>query len=104
MVSGDSPDKHLELVPGAIEDAEKYLAQQPRTLERFNRVVELIQGFETPFGLELLATVHWVATREMAEEGDLVSLAYAWGQRKRSFSPDPIALAHAVLAKHHWFV
>ncbi len=33
------------------------------------RVGRLIEGFETPLGMELLATVHWVATRQCQGEG-----------------------------------
>ena len=58
---GDSPAKQLELVPGAIDDAENFLEDHPATLKRFNRVADLVEGFESSFGLELLATVHWVA-------------------------------------------
>jgi len=28
------------------------------------RVTDLIEGFETPYGMELLSSVHWVAKRE----------------------------------------
>jgi hypothetical protein len=44
-------------------DAEASLGGDDKTRRHFGRVVELVQGFETPFGMELLATVHWVATR-----------------------------------------
>jgi hypothetical protein len=63
---GDMPEKQLELVPGAVLDADAYLEAHVRTRMRFDRVADLVQGLETPFGLELLATVHWVATREGA--------------------------------------
>ena len=61
---GDAPDKVLELVPGAVENARATLAKRPETRDRFERVAKLVEGFESPFGLELLATVHWVATRK----------------------------------------
>jgi len=71
---GDQPDKVLELVPGAIDDARRVLDQQPEMRERFERVGRLVEGFESPFGLELLATVHWVATRERpTTEEELIS-------------------------------
>ena len=60
---GDEPTKPLTLIPGAIEDAAQFLRARPETLERFGRVVTLVNGFESPYGLELLATVHWVADR-----------------------------------------
>ena len=41
-----------------------------RFLDEFERVAELVQGFETPFGLELLSTVHWVCTRNWAGSAD----------------------------------
>ena len=58
---GDAPDKELTLVPGAVDDAETYLAHHPDTRAHFERVAELVEGFETSFGLELLSTVHWLA-------------------------------------------
>ena len=100
---GDDPDKQLELVPGAIEDARAFLEEKPQTQARFNKVAELVEGFETPFGLELLATVHWLArageTRPLHE---LLEETYAWNPRKRQFSPRQIELAQNVLAQQGW--
>ncbi len=85
---GDAPDKTLALVPGAVDDARAALAKRSDTEGRFERVAKLVEGFESPFGLELLSTVHWVATREKAvSEDDLVARTYEWGERKRAFSP-----------------
>jgi O-acetyl-ADP-ribose deacetylase (regulator of RNase III) len=100
---GDAPDKELALVPGAAEDAEGFLAQHAETRARFERVADLVQGFETPFGLELLSSVHWVVTREKAQtEEEVVQRLYAWNERKRQFSPRQIALARDVLASKGW--
>ncbi len=100
---GDAPDKPLELVPGAAEKAHAVLAERPDTRDRFERVGRLVEGFESPFGLELLATVHWVMTREDAvTEADIVARTYEWGERKRQFSPRQIALARDTLAERGW--
>jgi O-acetyl-ADP-ribose deacetylase (regulator of RNase III) len=100
---GDAPDKQLQLVPGAISDAESFLTGHAMTRQRFDRVADLVEGFETPFGLELLSTVHWVATREGATIADqAVAKTYAWNDRKRRFSPSQIDLALSVLAKNGW--
>lgn len=100
---GDAPDKELALVPGAAEDAEGFLAQHAETRARFERVADLVQGFETPFGLELLSSVHWVVTREKAQtEEEVVQRVYAWNERKRQFSPRQIALARDVLGSKGW--
>jgi hypothetical protein len=57
-------------------------------------VTKLVEGFETPFGLELLATTHWVMTKERAEtEEEVVEAVYAWGPRKAQFSRKQIGIA-----------
>jgi O-acetyl-ADP-ribose deacetylase (regulator of RNase III) len=100
---GDTPDKPLVLVPGAAEDAERFLADHDATRKRFERVAGLVQGFETPFGLELLSTVHWTTTRtEARTEEDVIAATSAWSERKRQFSERQIALALGVLAKGDW--
>ena len=61
---GDSqkPDVEIELLPGAAEEAHAFLAGHGDEHRRLERVSRLIEGFETPYGLELLSSMHWVAT------------------------------------------
>jgi len=100
---GDAPDKQLELVPGALEDARSFLEGKDDTVSRMNKVFELVEGFETPFGLELLSTVHWIITHEQANTlDDIVSKTYAWNDRKRQFTKRQIALAADVLDRKGW--
>lgn len=100
---GDDPTKPLQLVPGAIEDATALLQQYPETRDRFNRVAALVQGFESPFGLELLSTVHWIMKHEEPSSVDkVVNYTYAWNDRKRKFTPRQIAIAVDVLTGKQW--
>ena len=100
---GDAPSKPLELVPGAVEDADKFLRSSPDTLDRFNRVTNLVGGFESPFGLELLATVHWVATENpKADLEEIIALTYQWNDRKRQFSERQIGIAYRTLKEQGW--
>ena len=100
---GDTPGKELELVPGAVEDAEKFLSRHSKTKEHLARVSELVDGFETSFGLELLSTVHWVAAEDPARTDDeIIVHAYAWGPHKRQFSERQIRLALKVLRDNGW--
>ncbi len=100
---GDTPDKLLEIVPGAVADAEAKLAEAIETRQRFDTVADLVDGFETPFGLELLATVHWVARHEGAQSvDDVIAATYGWNDRKRRFSRDQLTLAHDVLRRKGW--
>ena len=101
---GDEPDKPLELLPGAVKDARATLDALPETRVRFERVAKLVDGFESPFGLELLATVHWVRVRENAtSEEEVIASTYAWGERKQRFSRQQILLARGVLIDQGWF-
>lgn len=100
---GDAPNKQLSIIPGAVEEAEKFIAAHEQVHARFERVGRLVDGFETAFGLELLATVHWV----MQERGasDLASIereVYSWGARKAHFSPTQISLAADRLQAEGW--
>ena len=100
---GDAPDKQLELVPGAVTDAEAFLAVDTATRGRFDRVGRLVEGFETPFGLELLATVHWVVVRERASGvEDVIMKVHRWNERKRRFSPRQVSIAYEVLKSNGW--
>lgn len=100
---GDAPDKPLTLIPGAIQDAEIFLNKHSDTRERFERVVRLVEGFETPFGLELLATVHWLVEKEhMRVYEDLVKAVYDWAPRKRRFTPSQVGIAYERLSSEGW--
>lgn len=100
---GDAPDKQLKLVPGAVEDATHFLEQHPDTRARFDKVAELVEGFESPFGLELLSTVHWILKKKSVHSlNDVVNHTYAWNERKRQFTPRQIALAVDVLTNKDW--
>jgi hypothetical protein len=100
---GDAPDKQIELVPGAVRDAEAFLASERETFARFDRVASLVEGFETPFGLELLSTVHWVVARQGATtEEDVSAMVYAWNKRKKRFSQRQIGIALDALRQKGW--
>lgn len=100
---GDTPEKQLELVPGAYEEAAAFLGDHPEACERFDRVAQLVEGFETPFGMELLATVHWVAAREGATSLEAaVEAVYGWNERKRAFTSKQIQIAWEVLSSKGW--
>ena len=99
----DNPEKPIELLPGVSEAASENISAHPETSARFERVARLIHGFETPFGMELLATVHWVSAKEGAvSDEDAIKKTYAWNDRKRAFTSDQIVLARHVLAVQSW--
>jgi len=100
---GESPEKQIELVPGAVRDAEAFLESDPNAVAKFGRVADLVSGFETPYGLELLATVHWVVTQENADSvASVVQKVHAWNDRKRKFTPRQIEVAFTTLQTKGW--
>ena len=81
----------INLDHSAVIQARGFLNDKPATLERFERVRDLIEGYETPYGLELLATVHWVAAREnilaSSDPDQAVEGVHRWNKRKRDLFP-----------------
>ena len=53
--------------------------------------------------MELLSTVHWVATREgTATVEAAIERTYAWSDRKRMFKESHIRVAYHVLRRKGW--
>ena len=81
-----SRNAQIYLLPNAAETADRVLSDQPETRSRLEKVSRLIEGFETPYGMELLASVHWVATEEnnpAMNAEDAVNKILNWSRRKK---------------------
>jgi len=103
-----SRDVSLELYPDAVREAREFLSGESQTLARLGRVSNLIEGYETPYGLELLSTVHWVAMHDdPSAKTDLQSAVagvLSWNEHKRkTFSPARIKGAWQRLSAEGWF-
>jgi O-acetyl-ADP-ribose deacetylase (regulator of RNase III) len=99
----DSPEKPIEVINGSISEGEEFLRNYAETLDCFNRVCKLINGFESPFGMELLSTVHWVAMHEGAtDKSQAADLIYKWNRRKQMFAEEHIGLAWETLQSQGW--
>ncbi|MBN2085820.1 MAG: macro domain-containing protein [Anaerolineales bacterium] len=101
-----SGNTSLHLIPGAEQEAGELLASQPDTKERLDRISRLIQGFETPYAMELLATVHWLAQENEMVKKDAEAAVRgfsAWSDRKREyFQPEHIHIAWNQLHQQGW--
>lgn len=103
----NSPDTSIRILPGAVEAADQFLHEHTATEERIKRVVALIEGFETPFGMELLSSVHWIAAQENHAAKLDVEAAIAgvhhWNDRKQKLMhPDHLQAAWQRLKDHEW--
>lgn len=83
----DKPSKPIELIDGSVREAQDFLEAHADVKARMARVAALIEGFEDPYGMELLSSVHWVmcqtlAARESSDEA--IAAVHAWNDHKSS--------------------
>jgi O-acetyl-ADP-ribose deacetylase (regulator of RNase III) len=101
-------EAEIVVAPEALSSAETFLSaadDESGLREKVERVSDLIEGFETPYGMELLATVHWVVHHESFAESpsEAISAVQAWSSRKRQIlKPQHIQIAWNRLAKGGW--
>jgi O-acetyl-ADP-ribose deacetylase (regulator of RNase III)/uncharacterized protein YwgA len=99
----DRPDIQIHLKGNAVVQAQEYLEKHRDTLNMLERVFDLISGFETPFGMELISTVHWVVTRENSVDlEDTITKVYQWNQHKKIFRENQIKSAWECLEAKNW--
>lgn len=92
-----SKDTQVYILPNATEEALKFLVNEVESLQRLERVLDIITGFETPYGMELLSTVHWVVKEDprlVSDPNGVVKAVHSWNQRKKQiFKEDHIIMA-----------
>lgn len=91
----------------ALREADAFLDERKdaSTSDRVGRIASLIEGFETPYGMELLATVHWAAreSRNPLDIGEVTRRVHDWNDRKREImKPAHVRVAHDRLLHHGW--
>ena len=104
---GDGSGKgEIYVLPEGREAAQAFLETEPDAQKRLERVSNLIYGFETPYGLELLATVHWVVKENPSAAQDseqAIALVHEWSDRQRQlFKPEHIRKAWQRLHEQNW--
>jgi len=91
------PFDPLELMVNKKNEVDTYVQENLSLFEkdRLNKVASLINGFETPYGLELLATVDYITANDNTR--DITSIKNTineWSERKKNmFTEDHIKLA-----------
>jgi len=102
----DQPTKPIELLPGAAEEAQRFLQMDDAIRARMDRVTDLIEGYEDPVGLELLSSTHWVMghSPKARESADVAAKAVqTWNSRKQKlFKPEQLRRAWQHLVDQHW--
>jgi O-acetyl-ADP-ribose deacetylase (regulator of RNase III) len=110
---GDRTQQVLKLSPitlmtDAEEQGRQWLDAHPDgTNDRIDAVLRLVHGFASAYGLELLATVHWVLTHEADDvtpaPEEMAGRVRGWNERKgRLFTDVHIQRAADRLAEQRW--
>ena len=99
-------DAEIEPMSEALAEAETFVEAHGHEAiaKRVLRVGDLIEGFQSPYGMELLATVHWVAKYEgAASKEQAIAAVRAWNERKKSLmTPEHVAAAWNRLEQAGW--
>lgn len=95
---GDRTSKaEITLAPDAAKRADDFLHDDPEAIAKLNEVSQFIEGFESPYGLELLASLHWIAQNDIplaTDEEVAIKKLHDWNSRKRKlFKPEHIRIA-----------
>jgi O-acetyl-ADP-ribose deacetylase (regulator of RNase III) len=104
--SSRARDASIRVLPEAAVEAERFLEQDEKARQRLESVARLIEGFEYPYGLELLATIHWVAQEDLTAKESLqaaVEGVQRWSEHKRkTFPPSDVEAAWQRLRQWGW--
>lgn len=100
-------DAEIEPMPDALSEADSFLKCNDGDVlnERVAKVEQLIDGFQSPYGMELLATVYWVAHNEPHAKNSTEALQAVrdWNARKRTLmQPSHVDIAWGRLVSEGW--
>lgn len=103
-IGEEKPNLPLYVLPEAVKQAQAVLEDNPEIVGRIESVKDLLEGFESTRGMELLATVHYVNKIESAKTPSQVYTAICnWSKRKaRLFTELQVYNAFSVLKEKGW--
>lgn len=93
----------IKTVAGVYEHVTRELDKHPDTKARMEQVLKLADGYESAYGMELLATVHWLAASAPpgTTDEDIVLKVSDWSPRKsRMFTAPHVRSALETLRSH----
>ncbi|MGV3729972.1 MAG: type II toxin-antitoxin system antitoxin DNA ADP-ribosyl glycohydrolase DarG [Sphingopyxis sp.] len=92
-------DRRAHVTPAGCAAADEYLLSHGLDIDTMvQRLARLIEGYESPYGMELLSSVHWLADNEKHHPVEKVIEALrSWSEHKSSFDEISIRAAYARL-------
>lgn len=98
-------ESEITPINSALEDAKQFLSESNSGINsKIQRVSELIEGYQSPYGVELLSTVHWVAKNEgCANAVEAYQAIQKWNNRKQQLmTQQHVQTAWEQLSKNGW--
>jgi uncharacterized protein YwgA len=95
----------IKLIKSSLGEANKFLENDTEAKSCLNMVESLIDGYETPLSMEVLATVHWVVKHENYELTNfdgIKSYIQQWNERKASWKDSYLKKAISRLESCQW--
>lgn len=90
-------DRYVQVTPGGFAAADEYLQAAGVGDAVIDRLVSLIEGFGSPYGLELLARVHYHARAYDSPQSSVEVTPNQTSRRQNKFSLDEIRSARSRL-------
>jgi O-acetyl-ADP-ribose deacetylase (regulator of RNase III) len=101
-----SPNTSIELLIKDSSELDEILKSDPDAVTRLLKVLNLVDSFHSPYLLELLSTVHFVASESEEASSSysaVVAAVKEWSERKESlFRPKDVKLAWEHLKEQGW--
>jgi hypothetical protein len=98
------PFEALELLPGKRPELNAYIEENLSVRQKGNlkKLTELIDGFQTAYGMELLASVDYIRRKYQVHSSEKIATQLAlWSDRKAQLFPhNHIVIAQKHLDKH----
>lgn len=91
----NKPDMPISLTQ--VDEENVDIQSTDEAIARASRVEELIEGFESPYGMELLSTVYWQCSQNQGADkniNEVIEEVHRWDERKKKMmKPKHIKIA-----------
>lgn len=90
-----SDDREVVVTSGTYAAADEFLKpNEARVSDAIQKLSLLIDGYESPYGMELLASVHFLSVTEgITTQPEMSKALEAWNDHKRASFPEPAVTA-----------
>ncbi|NHF66827.1 type II toxin-antitoxin system antitoxin DNA ADP-ribosyl glycohydrolase DarG [Xanthomonas hortorum] len=86
-------DRSASVTSAGYAAADEYIRVHSMSEEVIDKLAHLFQGYDSPYGLELLSTTHFKASRQLAYDGSDYSSDELVHYRKNIFPPNEVEAA-----------